>query len=276
MFLIKRTHYRLPFAIRVARHGLLPGLLLAGLLSNLYAVDGVILIDQNRALAGNVTPGDTAGFPVTITQPGSYRLSGNLTIPNGDTTAIQIVSSSVTIDLNGFSIIGPADCSGGFPCASAGIGSGIATPTSLPAFSNIAVRNGTIRGVGSFGIFTTANSVLVEDLHIRSNGDTGVLLTAANAIVRHNIIDLNGGSGIAANGLVTDNVVSRNFAFGIHLGVGTVARNVITSNGFVGMALSFANVSYTGNTLASNNNGGSQVSGGINLGQNLCGNAVCP
>ena len=46
------------------------------------AVDGVILIDQNRALAGNVTPGDTPGLPVSITQPGSYKLSGNLTLPN--------------------------------------------------------------------------------------------------------------------------------------------------------------------------------------------------
>jgi hypothetical protein len=36
-----------------------------------YAVDGIVLIDQNRALAGNITPGDTAGFPISITQPGS-------------------------------------------------------------------------------------------------------------------------------------------------------------------------------------------------------------
>lgn len=30
-----------------------------------FAVNGVILIDQNKALAGNVTAGDTAGYPVT-------------------------------------------------------------------------------------------------------------------------------------------------------------------------------------------------------------------
>jgi hypothetical protein len=40
-----------------------------------------VLIDQNRALAGNVTPGDNPGFPVTLSLPGSYRLSGNLTAP---------------------------------------------------------------------------------------------------------------------------------------------------------------------------------------------------
>jgi len=32
--------------------------LFAGLCGSLFAVDGVVLIDQNRALAGGVTPGD--------------------------------------------------------------------------------------------------------------------------------------------------------------------------------------------------------------------------
>ena len=47
--------------------------LLGGISMPTWAVDGVILIDQNKALAGNVTPGDTPGFPVTISLPGSYR-----------------------------------------------------------------------------------------------------------------------------------------------------------------------------------------------------------
>ena len=41
-----------------------------------WAVDGVIEINQHRALAGGVTAGDTAGFPVTLSQRGSYRLTG--------------------------------------------------------------------------------------------------------------------------------------------------------------------------------------------------------
>ena len=47
--------------------------LLARVAMPTWAVDGVILIDQTKALAGNVTPGDTPGFPVTISLPGSYR-----------------------------------------------------------------------------------------------------------------------------------------------------------------------------------------------------------
>lgn len=80
--------------------------LLAAVPTAVLAVDGVTLIDQNRALAGNVTAGDAAGFPVSINQPGSYRLSGNLTVPAG-TNGIQIHADGVILDLNGFAITGP-------------------------------------------------------------------------------------------------------------------------------------------------------------------------
>lgn len=91
----------------------------------LYGVDGVVLINQANALAGNVTPGDTAGFPVTISQPGSYRLSGNLTVPDANTNAIEIASNNVSIDLNGFSIIGPTVCNSIGVCTNTGKGIGI-------------------------------------------------------------------------------------------------------------------------------------------------------
>src|SRR6266571_8801026 len=85
---------------------------LAALAVPTYAVDGEVLINQNAALAGNVTPGDTPGFPVIISVAGSYKLSGNLTVPDANTTAILITADNVTIDLNGFSIVGPSVCVG--------------------------------------------------------------------------------------------------------------------------------------------------------------------
>src|SRR5689334_11212165 len=84
-----------------------------------FAVDGVILINQNAALSGGVVPFDSAGFPVTILQAGSYRLSSNLVVPDRNTTAIEIVASDVPIDMNGFSILGPVECTG-FPVTSCG------------------------------------------------------------------------------------------------------------------------------------------------------------
>src|SRR5437867_12943127 len=104
--------------------------MLAAISSSLYAVDGVVLIDQNRALAGGVTPGDAPGFPVVINTPGIYKLASNLVVPNENTTAIQINVDNVTIDMNGFAILGPNVCAtAGIhpaqPCTRPGTGYGI-------------------------------------------------------------------------------------------------------------------------------------------------------
>lgn len=68
-----------------------------------FAVDGVVLINQATVTAAG-------GFPYAISTSGSYKLSGNLLVPNG-VNGIQISVSSVTLDLNGFSITS-ADTSG--------------------------------------------------------------------------------------------------------------------------------------------------------------------
>ena len=64
-------------------------------------------------------------FPVAIDTPGSYYLMGNVVGAGG----ITIVTSNVTIDLNGFTLAGP------------GAGSGIDAPATL---ENITIRNGTV------------------------------------------------------------------------------------------------------------------------------------
>ena len=68
-------------------------------------VDGAIEINQARAIIGGVSGGDSPGLPVSITEPGNYRLTGNLDVDEA-TTAVSINSDNVTLDLNGFSIIG--------------------------------------------------------------------------------------------------------------------------------------------------------------------------
>jgi hypothetical protein len=69
------------------------------------ATDGQVVITQAKANAGNVTPGDAAGFPVTLSQPGSYVLASNLQAP-ANTAGIKVNSHDVTIDLNGFRMRG--------------------------------------------------------------------------------------------------------------------------------------------------------------------------
>ena len=67
------------------------------------AADGQVVITHAKALNGNVVPGDAAGYPVTLSQAGSYVLGGNLA-PGPD--AIEVTTSDVSIDLNGFKISG--------------------------------------------------------------------------------------------------------------------------------------------------------------------------
>ena len=64
--------------------------------------DETVLINQASVVAAG-------GFPFTITQPGSYKLIGNLVVP-ANTSGILIQSNDVTLDLNGFSITGAVVC----------------------------------------------------------------------------------------------------------------------------------------------------------------------
>src|SRR4051812_3821732 len=77
------------------------------------ATDGIVLINQVTSTSPLALGCGSYGFPIVICQPGSYRLSGNLTVPNANTTAISIQADNVKLDLNGFSIIGPVICKSG-------------------------------------------------------------------------------------------------------------------------------------------------------------------
>ena len=244
-----------------------------------FAIDGVVLIDQNKALAGNISPGDGPGFPVTISQPGSYRLAGNLTVPDGNTTAIQIGADNVTLDLNGFAILGPVDCTAG--CTSTSTGMGVQTfaqPGGAFARFNITVRNGTIQGMGSQGIELTGDSNLVEHVAVRGNGGTGISLIdsrdatrGGGSAVRHSMALRNGGVGISVTrGVVSFNTSSLNAKTGVFVQTGSALYNFISDN-TGGLVMGSGN--FIGNHMTANS--GPAVSGGVNQGQNLCNNGSC-
>ncbi len=124
-----------------------------------FAVDGVVLINQSSVLAAG-------GFPYVIANSGAYKLSGNLIVPHANTTAIMITSSNVSVDMNGFSILGPTVCTGTSfavtACSPTGNGDGIST--SLAANSRVNVSNGNVKGMGRFGI----NPMAVSNVPLKS------------------------------------------------------------------------------------------------------------
>ena len=71
--------------MQFSRRSYLALMLTLGLAHSAAAVDGVIEINQAKALAGGVTTTDAAGFPVTLDASGSYRLTGDLTLASADT-----------------------------------------------------------------------------------------------------------------------------------------------------------------------------------------------
>jgi len=118
-----------------------------------------IAIAQNKAIAGGLTPGDTAGFPITLTQPGRYVLTSNL-YPPPNVHGIEIEAFDVTIDLNGFLLQGGGLARFGI------IGKEVHT---------VSIQNGTIALFDGAGILG-GNSWTVENMRISVNGDSGIRL----------------------------------------------------------------------------------------------------
>lgn len=253
------------------------------------AVDGVVLINQSTTTNGlpNCPTGGSA--LITICQPGSYRLSGNLTVPDENTDGIKIFADNVTLDLNGFAIQGPVTCTQGtFPvqCSIKGQGGGVGIFSNN---NNISVSNGAITGMGSSGIFLNGTGERVDGLRVASNlGDgldsvgeviithctfstnagVGISLNAGTADL--NSINFNGLSGIAGfqSGLLvaSNNSVRSNGQDGL-TNVALAVNNVISSNAGFGLSCSAGECAFEGNVFRGNQGG--VVRNGTSLGHNF-------
>ena len=161
----------------------------------------VVLITQAKAMAGNVTPGDAPGFPVSIARPGSYRLTSNLRLQSGP--AIEITADNVSLNLNGFSIIG----SNVWPSGEAIVGDDR---------KYIRISNGSVVGF-SFGIrfHGAAQFVTLEKLVISSRTlDAGIPVfspaiqlgrdSSAYSLIREVVVD--GQVQITCPSLVIDTI----------------------------------------------------------------------
>jgi hypothetical protein len=205
--------YRPKHLVALAASLLLPA-------SAAMAVDGVIEINHIRALAGGVSGGalDAPGYPVSIRGTGSYRLTGNLLLPDTNTTAIEVLVPDVTIDLNGFAIQNGTSCRP--DCAPTGTGIGV----DASGMANVSVVNGTVFGMGSHGV-VLGDRGRAEDLRVLHNGGTGIA-TANGGTVRGNTVSSSGGTGISTSlgSVVSENTVANSGASGIGGGTGSSIR----------------------------------------------------
>jgi hypothetical protein len=160
-----------------------------------------------------------SGGTIKVAKPGSYFLGSNLNSALLATPAIKVTANNVTINLNGFSIIGAGR-------------NGTAAGINGANVSGLTIVNGTITKIAGPAIVLGSNSTVAGVQVIDNTGD---------------------GVDCASACLVTNNVVSGN----------------------TGTRLNFADSTsgYQNNIVSGN---GGTVTGGSNMGHNVCnGSLTC-
>ncbi len=190
-------------------------------------------------------------LPITITTPGSYYLTGNLTgtTVNGD--GIIIDTNEVSIDLNGYTLDGSTEAND----------DGIYV---LGNQQNIYIHNGTVSGWGGDGINAlNADNSIFENLSISNNGGDG-LVTDFGCIIIDCTANANGIDGLEGddgtliknstafenmdNGiqtsdgcLVLDSTSYKNENDGIDIAAGSIVRRCVArENGIFGFDLALS------------------------------------
>ncbi len=171
-------------------------------------------VEPRIPIGPTTTPGDQYAV-YRITKPGSYYLTGNLTVQDGR-SGISIASSDVNIDLRGFVLTGGENSTVGI--------------TVDPYLSDLTIRNGTVRtwaygGINAFNCsggtyenlllesnslsgLTCGRSSNIRDCQFRANAGPG-LYTYVNCLVADCTSTGNDGDGISvSNGCVVDRCVS--------------------------------------------------------------------
>ena len=266
-----------------------------GFATSAGAVDGVIEINQAKVLAAG-------GFPYTISNTGSYRLTGNLTIP-GSTDGIDVTAAGVTLDMNGFSITsnsgagtginnsdGEATVENGkivgFSTGVAGGGFAIIRKVHAEENSHIGIQagdNSVIEGCSaSFNTgatdvgITCFNGCEISGNVANQNGADGIDCTGIGCVISRNTAYLNGKVGINCSGsgcAISGNTADSNGTSGISCGGSgcLISGNTAFSN-VTGISAGDTSTGYGGNVLK---NTSSDHSGGTSLGHNLCSGSVC-
>jgi parallel beta-helix repeat protein len=189
-------------------------------------------------------------LPFTISAPGSYYLTGDLSIASTSEHGITVDADNVTIDLMGYSVVGP--------------GSGFTHGIRINGRTNVEVRNGTVREfyIGIFETITAAGSGhRVIDLRAVSNGNRGIYLEGQGHVVKDSTAANNGSHGIESGTASTlvGNTVYGNTGYGILGGSGnTVTGNMAYNNGNIGIRAGLAST-VSGNTSVQNGAAGFQI-----------------
>jgi hypothetical protein len=184
---------------------------------------------------------DQPGFPVQIFAPGSYKLTSNLVVPAG-VSGVEIYSSGVTLDLNGFEIRSNSICTRNDAISTVYCPNPLGKVGVELKTGGNTVRNGRISGFET-AIQTHSNNGGGGDLFealLLENGRTGMsaYAGASKSIVRNvraqKLVD----NGFAGSGLlIQGSVASNTGGYGFLLSSSMVTDSLAVNNkikGFYG------------------------------------------
>jgi parallel beta-helix repeat protein len=194
-------------------------------------------------------------LPHTITSPGLYYLSNNLTSSDTAKNAITVDADDVTIDLMGFCLTGPGKTSGTG-------NNGILVAATR---TNVEIRNGSIKTFGNDGIQSSPDctSIRVVGLRVRDTGKYGIHLNGSDNLVMDCAVMKNSEAGVFVgnSSLVKGCQVGEGGYYGIFLyGGSTAVGNTVRASTY-GIA-TFSGSSVTDNTVSGNSQDG--ISAGSN------------
>jgi parallel beta-helix repeat protein len=200
-------------------------------------------VEPRTAVNATNTPGDADSL-LKITLPGSYYLTGNITGVSGK-HGVEIAASGVTLDLNGFDLVGD-------------VGSLDGVSATMSLLASIAVVNGSIRFWGDEGVdlgTAFATNCRVADLIVGGNIGNGISVADGSAVLNCMAFG-SGGNGISVGpgSTILNCVAYTNGAIGISTGNRCLVSNCSATFN-TGAGIVVANGSRVSNFAACDNSG---------------------
>lgn len=214
----------------------------------------------------NLGGGKNINFPITLTKSGSYKLVNHLNVPAGLDGIVLAEGVDATIDLNSFTITGPAVCSKFDNCFQGNGTVGIRVqPEQTVRVFNGHVRGFTAAGVGDPSGFNFSQ-VIARDLKVTSNGHG---IRAYSVMVENVLAMENAGVGIYADTGSVLNSISNSNTVGVSISMGSIRGCVARANASYGFGFQRTthqdNITFNNGTPTS---GGGAFSPGLNNGYN--------
>lgn len=155
-------------------------------------------------------------LPYTITSSGFYYIAKDLSCAAGS-HGITITADNVTLDLMGFSLIGPG-------------GALINNGVYLNSRINVEIRNGTIRnfpydGIHEGSVIGTGHRII--NIRAIDNQSKGIMLGSKNNLVERCTVLRNGSDGIY---VYIGSIVKNNTCYGNEYGIRAAAGSIVTQN----------------------------------------------